>query len=336
MPKVSILMAVNNGEKYIKQSIETILVQTLKDFELIIVNDGSTDHTLDVIKNFKDSRIKVVDLQQNVGLSGALNRGLNYVTSEFVARADADDLYHPERLQKQYDFLTANSEISLVHSLVDYFPDSQRVANSTRYRFFKEYFKPSLDTTTNTKDISEKLYWFCCIIHSVIMIRTKVLIENLYDEKLYIGEDYKLFYTLNKKGYKMATVLEKLIDIRVSSESITALQKQKLFDVLYYIKKEEILNLFNSGYPVYIWGAGSFGVSLYEILNLKSLNISGFIDSDKSKQGFYIKNKKIFNPNILLEQNCKVIVASSIGKFQVAEYLKNLGYNHLNDYLIFD
>ena len=95
-PRVSVVMAVYNGAPYVAQGIESLLSQTFGDFELIVVNDGSTDGTAEIVRRFDDPRVRFVENERNLGLAPSLNRGLALARGEFVARQDADDVSEPE------------------------------------------------------------------------------------------------------------------------------------------------------------------------------------------------------------------------------------------------
>jgi glycosyltransferase involved in cell wall biosynthesis len=109
-PLVSVIISVFNGEKYLPQAIESILNQTLTNFELIIVNDNSTDSTLEVLQDYKDDRIKVITNDQNIGTYPSANKALKIATGDYIARLDADDISYPNRLQEQYDFIQDKGE----------------------------------------------------------------------------------------------------------------------------------------------------------------------------------------------------------------------------------
>src|SRR4051794_28992126 len=113
--KVTVLMPVYNGERYIAAAIRSVLDQTFSAFELLIVNDGSTDETLEVIHSFADQRVKVID-QQKGGVAKALNTGLAYATGQYIARFDSDDICFPNRLAEQVKFLDYNSDHVVVGS----------------------------------------------------------------------------------------------------------------------------------------------------------------------------------------------------------------------------
>jgi glycosyltransferase involved in cell wall biosynthesis len=107
--KISILMPVYNGEKYLREAIDSILNQTFTDFEFLIVDDGSTDNSVEIINSYQNSRINLVKNDKNEGLVYTLNRGLSLAKGEYIARMDCDDISLPERLKKQIDFLDSNS-----------------------------------------------------------------------------------------------------------------------------------------------------------------------------------------------------------------------------------
>ena len=113
MPLVSVIMPVYNGEKYLAEAIDSILVQTFTDFELLIVDDGSQDNSAEIIRSYvkRDSRIRFFQQEQNEGSANARNRGIANAKGEFIAAMDCDDVSLPERLQKQVDFLESHPEI---------------------------------------------------------------------------------------------------------------------------------------------------------------------------------------------------------------------------------
>ena len=112
-PLISVVMSVYNGEKYLKRSIDSILNQTFKDFEFIIINDGSTDKSLEIIKSYDDDRIVLID-QENKGLTKSLNIGIKTASGKYIARQDADDVSLPDRLKKQVDFLEVREDVVLL------------------------------------------------------------------------------------------------------------------------------------------------------------------------------------------------------------------------------
>src|SRR5687768_3609783 len=110
---VTVLMPVYKGERHIAEAIDSVLAQTFRDFELLIVNDGSTDGTAAIVKAYNDQRIVLLS-RPNGGVSAALNTGLEQARGEYIARFDADDVCYPHRLQVQYDFLRSHPDYVMV------------------------------------------------------------------------------------------------------------------------------------------------------------------------------------------------------------------------------
>ena len=117
-PLVSVVLPVRNGAADLPKAIDTILAQTFTDFELIVVNDGSTDGTAAVLDAIRDPRVRVVH-QENMGLAAALNRGISLARGRYIARQDHDDWAKPTRLEKQVAFMEANPDCALVGTCAD-------------------------------------------------------------------------------------------------------------------------------------------------------------------------------------------------------------------------
>ena len=281
MPKISALLSVYNGERYIEETIESVLNQTFSDFEFIIINDGSTDSTKEIIDRYKDNRIRAFHLEKNVGVGEALRYGVSKVEGEYVVKIDGDDISNLSRFQKQKDFLDNNPSVALVKSLFEYFPHNKEVEQSSGYKYCKNVIEQHKNKVITPEDIKEKLYWFCCIPHTTIMVRSNILKKVNY-RPFRICEDYDLFYRMNKAGYKMDTIAEVLVKMRVtgSSTSVREDKNNQCEEIAYEIKKEEIEKLISQNKPIYIWGAGSFGKKVLTVLNKRNIKVNGFVDSN--------------------------------------------------------
>jgi len=113
-PKISVIMSVYNGEKYLREAIESILNQTFADFEFIIVNDGSTDSSLEIIQSYHDKRIRVIDNEENIGLTKSLNKAIKQAQGEYIARQDADDVSLPNRFEEQKKYFEQHPGTALL------------------------------------------------------------------------------------------------------------------------------------------------------------------------------------------------------------------------------
>jgi glycosyltransferase involved in cell wall biosynthesis len=138
MPLISVIIPVYNGEKTIQETIKSVLQQTFTDFELIIINDGSTDSTLEKIAQFKDDRIKVLSFP-NKGLATSRNRGITNSHGDYLAFIDADDLWTQDKLQAQLRALQHHPEAVLAYSWTDYIDEDSRFFRSGSHLTFNDY-----------------------------------------------------------------------------------------------------------------------------------------------------------------------------------------------------
>lgn len=182
-PVISVVMPTYNGEKFIKEAIESVLFQSYSNFELIIVDDGSTDKTEEIIKMFEDKRIVYVKKANNSGISDSLNKGISIAKGDFIARMDDDDVNCRNRFFEQVHVLKNNKNIVLCGSNV-------YTKNKTRI----------LKTPESHQDILMNLLFKNSIIHPSVMIRKTVLTINKYDSNFIPSEDYELWSRLIFEG----------------------------------------------------------------------------------------------------------------------------------------
>jgi glycosyltransferase involved in cell wall biosynthesis len=218
MPKVTVLMAVYNGERYLREAVDSILCQTFQDFQFLIINDGSTDSSRDLILSYDDARIMLVDSEHNVGQTRSLNRGLELAAGELIARQDADDISEPERLAKQVAFLDRHPGVVLLGTWYKEI-DVQGTVIGVR--------KLPCDTT----DIRWSLLFFCPFIHSSVMFSKSVIVEQIgfYNETFAYAQDHELWYRIARR-LPVANLPEPLVRFRVTPWSMTAAYGDRLHE----------------------------------------------------------------------------------------------------------
>lgn len=207
--KVSVLMSVYNGEMYLKEAIESILKQTYKNFEFLIIDDASTDSSLKIIKSFKDKRIKVFRNKNNLGLTKSLNIGIKLAKYKYIARMDADDISLKDRLKKQVLYLEEHPDCLLV---------------ATKVRVIDSSGNPGLPweadfTFSESKSIKAYLPIDNCIAHPSVMFRKDDF--GLYNEDYKNSQDYAKWLELVLKGYILEKLDEELLLYRIHKNSIT-------------------------------------------------------------------------------------------------------------------
>lgn len=229
-PAVSVLMPVFNAGAYLSEAITSVLDQTYRDFELIIINDGSTDTTLNILSAFStDKRIRVINNDINLGLVATLNKGLSECKGIFIARMDADDICDLRRIERQVRFLNENLEISIVGGAI---------------RFFHNIVQPYTFHFPTTHDaIHASILFFCPLAHPAIMFR-RTLIDNgliRFDNNYRHAEDYHLWSRLLPQ-IKTANLPELVLHYRLHNSQVSSNQSNKQYNVSLQVRKE-ILDL---------------------------------------------------------------------------------------------
>ncbi|WP_163527373.1 glycosyltransferase family 2 protein [Halobacillus ihumii] len=216
-PLVSIIMPVYNSEEYLDESIKSILNQTYKNFELILINDGSTDESINIINKFKDDRIMVYNNDGNKGLIKTLNIGLELSKGTYIARMDADDISTKLRIEKQVNFLKENLDISIVASNAIMFSD--------KYPWIKKHtsYNKGVDA------IKCELLFQNRIFHPSVMFRKSIIETDkaFYNDDHIMCEDFGFWQLLADKN-NIEVMKERLIHYRMSNTSITSKSRDRL------------------------------------------------------------------------------------------------------------
>lgn len=183
-PLVTILMPVYNAELFLKRAMESILNQTYKNIEFLIIDDGSTDNSMAIIKSYQDERIKLIENTKNQGLIYSLNTGLEMASGKYIARMDADDISHRERIQKQCAYMENHINIGILGTFIQ------------KENKFKLYANPKL----NSNELKARILFNNIFNHPTIMFRNSFLKEKniSYNQERKHAEDYNLWMTAIK------------------------------------------------------------------------------------------------------------------------------------------
>lgn len=202
-PLISVVMSVYNGEKYLSEAIDSILLQSYSNLELIIVSDGSTDNSVDIIRKYMvtDNRIVLID-RENKGLPFSLNEGIARAKGKYIARMDADDISLPNRLEKQIRYLHEN-KLDVCGSYCEAFGEN------IRHRIIA----PPISHT----DIKFRLMFSSAFAHPTVMFRKEVFDKVAYNCSYKVAQDYKLWVDIVSKGFKLGNIPEVLMRYRTHS-----------------------------------------------------------------------------------------------------------------------
>jgi glycosyltransferase involved in cell wall biosynthesis len=208
-PLVSVVMSVYNEEGYLKDTIDSILAQTLSDFEFIIVNDGSTDSTQDILESYAkiDCRIKLTSNNENLGVSKASNLGIEKARGKYIAIIDAGDIANNKRLEKQFDYLEANKEIYVL---------------GTQGRWIDEEKRPIGNSKMPLVVSARDIYRTGGAIHPSVMMRRELFdIIGPYDEGLSTSQEFDLNMRTLSAGLGMANLEDELVWIMERNRGMT-------------------------------------------------------------------------------------------------------------------
>lgn len=230
--KVSIVMAVYNGAEVIRTTIDSVLHQTFKDFEFIIVDDCSRDDTVKIIESYREPRIILLKNSANAGQTKSLNTGLKAARGEYIARTDAGDISFPQRLEKQVAFLDKHPEVAVLGTSAIRYNEEGRIIDVVHM-------------PTRERAIRQRLLVTTPVVHISVMMRRDVIIPlGGYDDDYYVLADYEMWSRLVINGFNLANIREVLAGYMVSSESFGARNAQgRSLDEASSISKEIAFHL---------------------------------------------------------------------------------------------
>tara|TARA_S200000501_G_scaffold354802_1_gene375859 strand:- start:176 stop:1162 length:987 start_codon:yes stop_codon:yes gene_type:complete len=201
-PKISIILPVFNGAAFIADAINSVLIQTFNDFELIIINDASYDKSKEIILSFKDSRIVYIENITNLGQISSVNQGIKIAKANLVGRIDQDDVFLKEKLELQYEFFKKNKDIAVVGTWAAIINEDN---NIKKYMSSPTSNNRMLNTLLNSNPL----------FHPSVVIRKDILLKmGLYSAEYEYTEDYYLWCRLVLSGYKIANIPKYLLHYR--------------------------------------------------------------------------------------------------------------------------
>ncbi|MGI6394061.1 MAG: glycosyltransferase family 2 protein [bacterium] len=208
-PVISVIMPVYNSEKYVKESVGSILAQTYKNFELIVADDGSTDKSFEIVAELaeKDKRIKLLKNDKNRGVSVTRNKCIDFSAGEYIALMDSDDISFPERFEKQVAFLSENRGVGLLGSSVEVINENEKKIGVWKY-------------PETHDEISVEMIFSSPFASSSVILRKDFVKGFRYNEDISVAEDYD-FYSRLLKNCKMHNLKDTLVKYRINSKGLT-------------------------------------------------------------------------------------------------------------------
>jgi glycosyltransferase involved in cell wall biosynthesis len=221
MAEISILMPVYNTEAFIRETIDSILNQTFPDFELLAMDDGSTDRSAEIIRSYSDPRIRYVSCSHN--FIATLNKGIETAQGRYIARMDADDIMTPERLQTQFDYMESNPHIAACGAYMQTFG----------------YDSGTITAPIEHEDIIQQMLIGDPIANPTGFIRKDVLIEHniRYQEGYSFADDYKFWTEIAKVG-KLSNIPKILVKYRKHNQQVTVTHNRQIIEATSVIQNE--------------------------------------------------------------------------------------------------
>ena len=255
-PLISVIMPVYNTAKYLNEAIDSILEQTFKDFEFIIIDDCSTDGSKDIIKSYNDERIILLENETNLGIVYSLNYAISLANGKYIARMDSDDISEINRLEKQVSFMENNEDIILCGTWF------KGIGNDKLYVYPESH-----------DEIIVKMLSYCAIGHPTVFIRNSILKHyNLkYDILMEYAEDYDLWSRLSTIG-KLANLPEVLLQYRIHDNQVSKQKKIKQ-KILSDNIRLNILRKLDQSLSLDLYSLNNFDFISFDIFNaLGSIN----------------------------------------------------------------
>jgi len=253
-PLVSIVIPVHNGERYIKESIDSCFIQTYGNIEIIVVDDKSTDNTLEILKGYGE-KIIVIPVEKQNGLGNVINIGIRASKGKYIARMDADDIMYPDRILKQIEYLENNPNCVAVGGQIDIINEESEVTGHREY-------------AQKDKDLKKNRFLFQPFAHPAVTLRRSTLEEiGLYPEDMWKVEDVKLFLILSTKG-EFANLPDTVLKYRMTFQTESQSKMVEHFKLTDDMRKWAIQNLdIKPTFREYvIWYIQKIGVRILSIL----------------------------------------------------------------------
>lgn len=280
MPQISIILPFYNAGATLTRAIQSILNQTYQDFELILVNNNSTDQSLKIATDFVNTDHRVILLNETQqGVVFAANTGMRAAQGQYIARMDADDTAHTERLARQLNHLDQNPNLSLSATQVNY-----QSEKDTPDDF--EHFVQWSNNLTTWDDIYHNRFVEFPVVNPTLLFRRSMLDEVGYLSEGDFPEDYEWFLRAVANGHQIGKLDTTLLDWHDSTNRLTRTDERYHTHAFFNIKTKYLAQHLKSinQKEVWIWGAGKLGLKRSQLLLQEDIRIAGYIDIKKNKQ----------------------------------------------------
>lgn len=328
---VSVLLPFRNARRYIDEALRSIAAQSYLDLEVVMVNDGSTDGSVDIAMEWcrRDGRFRVTGCRGS-GLVDALNTGLAESAGTWVARMDADDVSLPDRIQRQLELADAAGPRTVVTCMVRSFPEGEVTRG---YRAYEDWLNELLEH----REIERNIFVESPVPHPTAFYhRESILAEGGYTERE-LPEDYELWLRLWSRGFRFMRVPRVLLRWRDRPDRLSRTHSAYSLTNFYRLKARYLeLVPCMSGKKVYVAGGGQTARRLGKCLQECGFTIEGFLDPCSRRQGSMLRGRPILDPAAVRRGgSIPVVIASRQpgARGAIREFLEDRGLREWEDYV---
>lgn len=331
MPKVSVIIPFYNAENTIQRALESISNQSFSDFECILINNNSSDKSLEIAENWckKDQRFKLIHEKQQ-GVMFASNTGANLAKGEYIARMDADDWSFPDRLKLQVNFLNSNNDFGAISGLVEYKKHKENTDGFARYVNW-------INSVKNYNEIRLKQFIEAPIVNPTAMWRKDLGEKHGLYRKGDFPEDYEMWLRWLEAGVIIEKVDEPVLKWFDSDDRLTRTDEIYSDDAFFKIKSKYLANWLKQNNPFYpkvaVWGASKISRKRTKFIEEEGIEITHFIDIKESRQ---LDKEVVHYTKIPTDKSWFVLVYMKHLdlRTKIEKFLQNQGYVEGVNYLL--
>ncbi|MCC2670400.1 MAG: glycosyl transferase family 2 [Armatimonadetes bacterium] len=317
-PRLSLLIPVRNAAATLDEALASIAAQTLEDWEAILVEDGSTDETPELLVDWarRDRRFRVLRNGEPLGLVASLNRAAAAATAPLLARMDADDLSLPSRLERQVERIE-HGDVAAVGCRIRYFPEELVADGARRYASW-------LNSLVTAEEHARDIFIECPLAHPTLLLRADALRAVGGYREMGWPEDYDLLLRLWESGYRMCKLPEVLVHWREGPGRTSRTHPHYSLDALIRCRAHFLYRAYFRDRPALIFGSGPVGKALARALLAEGAKLVAFVDVDPRKVGQTVHGVRVLPREEALALRGQFFGLAAMGRPEAREALRGL------------
>jgi len=327
--KVSVILPFRNAASTLARAIESILEQSFENFELILIDDGSKDHSIEIAMNYNDRRIRNIK-HPACGIVFSLNKGILLARGKYIARMDADDYSYPDRLLLQNMCLEEDSDVGVVSGLVNYAGDQKK---NRGYKVYVDW----INQLITPQQIYLNRFVESPLAHPSVMIRKDLFEKYGYYKSGNFPEDYELWLRLMDRGIRFTKLNNVILDWQDDENRLSRNHPNYTTDAFFQVKTKYFFSWYQKFFqsyipPILVWGTGKSVLQKSRFLSEYDLKITGYIDVQDKKDRL-VNGYPVFHyQEIPSEAFILSYVSDRKGRIQIHDFLLRNGFEEGKDF----